>query len=146
MFFSCPNVFFAAESMASSSAFTMIWRSIPFSLLTCSMTRFRSGCIRTPSSVRVRRPRGPSEVVFDVGLLDPAERDHRPPGGRVVDRDRFRAGLDERAVELPAAADRVARPHPDARADGAPEVCLAQKRAVEAGRRALEVVASRDGV
>src|SRR5438477_13213988 len=102
--------------MASSSAFTMIWRSMPFSLQTCSMTRFRSGCIRAPSGVRVRRPRGPSEVVFDVGLLDGGERDDRPAGVRVVDRKRLGPRLHERAVELPAAADRISWSHADGRA------------------------------
>src|SRR5437667_50599 len=49
MFFSWPKVFLAADSIASSSALTMMSRSMPFSLLTCSMTRFRSGSM-APSS------------------------------------------------------------------------------------------------
>src|SRR5690348_1275537 len=106
--------------MASSSAFTMIWRSMPFSLLTCSMTRFRSGCIGAPSGVRVRRPAGPSKIVLDVGFLDPGERDHRPSGVRIVDGDGLRASFDQRTVELSPATDRIPAPDPDARPDRAP--------------------------
>src|SRR5215510_10653679 len=146
MFFSCPKVFFAAESIASSSAFTMIWRSMPFSLLTCSITRFRSGCIRAPSGVGVRRPRGPAEVVFNVSFLDPGERDHGPPGVGVLDHHGIRTRLDKDPVELPPSGNRVARPHPHACPDRAAEMRLAQEWPVEAGRRALEVVPARDGV
>src|SRR5262249_61735991 len=95
----------------------MIWRSMPFSLLTCSITRFRSGCICAPSGVGVRRPRRPAEVVFDVGLLDPGERDHDPPGVGILDRDGVRTRPDQGAVELAPPGDRVARPHPHARTD-----------------------------
>src|SRR5581483_889303 len=140
--FSWPNIFLAAESIASSSAFTMIWRSIPFSLLTCSMTRFRSGCIRPSSSdVRLGRARGPVEVVFDVRLLDLDERhDHR---ARVGIRDRHGVGGDglERAVKLPAAGDRGPGANTHALADRPPEVRLADERSVESGRGALELVA-----
>ena len=45
---SAPNVFLAADTMADSMASTSISLSIPFSLVTCSMTRLRSCCILFP--------------------------------------------------------------------------------------------------
>ena len=43
-----PKVRRAAESIALSSASMITLRSMPFSLLTCSITRLRSGCMLVP--------------------------------------------------------------------------------------------------
>src|SRR6266404_3815104 len=57
-----PNFFFAAETIAFSKALMRIVLSIPFSLLTCSITLFRSCCIfGTP-------------VVLVIRLLDQCKR------------------------------------------------------------------------
>src|SRR5262245_11347707 len=143
MFFSGPKVFFAADSIASSSAFTMIWRSIPFSLLTCSMTRVKSGCMATsqPSRRRARLPRRAGEVVFDVCLFDGGERDVDGTGVGIVDVDLLGGYGGEPALELPPPTDQLPRPDAHALPESALEVHLAHQRPVDPGRRALEVVA-----
>src|SRR5947207_1997051 len=146
MFFSSPKVFLAADSIASSSACTMMSRLMPFSLHTCSMTRFRSGNIGPSCPSGVRRPGRASEVVFDVGLLDGRERQLDAADRLVLDGDAVgRHGL-ERTVEHAPVADRVVRPHANALPERPTEMGLAQQRPVHAGRRALELVATRNGI
>src|SRR5947207_2446853 len=102
------------DSIASSSACTMMSRLMPFSLHTCSMTRFRSGNIGPSCPSGVRRPGRASEVVFDVGLLDGRERQLDAADRLVLDGDAVgRHGL-ERTVEHAPVADRVVRPHANA--------------------------------
>src|SRR5205823_1578707 len=147
MFFSCPKVFLAAESMASSRAWTMMSRLIPFSLLTCSMTRFRSGNIRPPvPSSGVRPPGGASEIVLDVGLLDGHERKHDAADVRIMDRHALGIHRLERPVEHPAVTDRIMGANPYPLPERATEVRLAQQGPVDARRRTLELVATRDRV
>src|SRR5437899_4973406 len=146
MFFSSPKVFLAADSIASSSACTMMSRLMPFSLHTCSMTRFRSGNIGPSCPSGVRRPGRASEVVFDVGLLDGRERQLDAADRLVLEGHAVgRHGL-ERTVEHAPVADRVVRPHANALPERPTEMGLAQQRPVHAGRRALELVATRDGI
>ena len=53
-----PMTFLAADNIAFSTACTTIVRSMPFSLLTCSMTRANSCCIRHLGSACFSRPIG----------------------------------------------------------------------------------------
>src|SRR5262245_55473077 len=97
----------------------MIWRSMPFYLLTCSITRFRSGCMPPPGSSRVRvRRRRPGEVVFDVGALDGGERNHRARAALLVHGDPLGRDLRQRAAELTATAERLARADAHALSEG----------------------------
>src|SRR5439155_566882 len=125
----------------------MMSRLIPFSLLTCSMTRFRSGNIRPPvPSSGVRPPGGASEIVLDVGLLDGHERKHDAADVRIMDRHALGIHRLERPVEHPAVTDRIMGANPYPLPERATEVRLAQQGPVDARRRTLELVATRDRV
>src|SRR6185503_7999590 len=140
MFLSAPNVRLAADSMACSRASTMIWRSMPFSLLTCSMTRLRSGSI-SPPPLRVSWPvRWASEVVFDVGPFDVGEREDGPSGVGIVDGGRIVADRGEDPAELPSPPDRGAHAHRHALSLGAAEMLRPQQGPVQARRRAFEMI------
>src|SRR5262249_52955496 len=135
-------------SIASSSALTMIWRSMPFSLLTCSMTRVRSGCMETSraSCGRVRLPGRAGEVVLDVGLLDGGERHGDHPRVRILDAHPVGRDRAPDTVELSRRADRLPAAHADPLPERALEVRLAQERSVESRRRALEVIPAGDRI
>src|SRR5439155_4958739 len=125
------------------SASMMIFRSIPFSLHTCSMTRFRSGNIRPPVPPSGVHPPGrATEVVLDVCLLDGDEGQHDAACVRVTERDAFARHGFERPVEHPALTDGIPSAYPYALSERATEVRLAQQRPIDAGRRALELVAA----
>src|SRR5437870_2183224 len=145
--FSGPKVFFAADTIASLRASMMIFRSIPFSLQTCSMTRFRSGNIRPPvPSSGVRPPRRATEIVLDVCLLDRRERKHDAADVGVMDRHALGGHRLERPVEHAAVTDRTMGPDPHPLPERAKEVRLAQQGPVDARGRTLELVAAGDRV
>src|SRR5438445_5178721 len=81
-----------------------------------------------------------------MGLVDRPERVGDAAGIGIVERDVLGRGTLERAAEATAPADRRARLHPHPLAERTLEVRRAQERAVDAGRRAFELVAPGDGV
>src|SRR5262249_17022198 len=119
--------------MASFRASTMICRSMPFSLLTCAMTRFRSGSMWSPASGGgVRWARRPGEVELDARPLDRAESERHDSRVGIVDGDGVVRGRLEDAVELPAARDRLVDAHVHPLADGPAEVFRADEWPVDA--------------
>src|SRR3989304_6885821 len=128
-----PKVFFAAEIMEFSNALIRIDLSMPFSLLTCSMTRLRSCCIScTP-------------VVLVIGLFYRRKRNvvARPILG---DGDLPLGDFLECAEKRPPAADQVARPYAHALADIVREMFGSPERPVDSRRRHLQRVIPRHRV
>src|SRR5574341_2115009 len=116
--------------MAFSKALIRIDLSMPFSLLTCSMTRLRSCCIScTP-------------VVLVIGLFDRRKRD-------VVARsllghcDALGGNFPENAEKRSSTADRIARPYPHPLADKPRKMLRPLEWPVDAGRGNLQCISAR---
>ena len=136
----------------------MIWRSMPFSLLTCSMTRFRSGSMddllhhafawRGPRRPELRGPLPPGEGNSNSVLarsIRSSASDTTPASGSwtVIDC----------SVTSPSTPRNCRRPsigllhaHAHELANGAPEVLGSHQWTVQSRRRALEMIASRHGI
>src|SRR5439155_811728 len=101
----------------------------------------------------LRRQLG-EQLVADLGLgielapslLDGDERTHDAADGRLMDRHALGIHRLERPVEHPAVTDRIMGANPYPLPERATEVRLAQQGPVDARRRTLELVATRDRV
>src|SRR3972149_10865242 len=128
-----PKVFFAAEIMAFSKALIRIDLSMPFSLLTCSMTRLRSCCIsRTP-------------VVLVIGLFNRRKR-NVVPRSLLRHRDALAGNGLENAEKRSSPADQVARPYAHALADIPRKVLGPLERPVDSRRGNLQSIRPRHHV
>src|SRR4030095_14223485 len=128
-----PKVFFAAEIIAFSKALIRIVLSMPFSLLTCSMTRFRSCCISgTP-------------IVLVVGLLD-QRKGNIAPCPILVQRDLVGCNLEQLAQKRPSAIDQLTGANANFFADESREMLRPFKRTIDAGGGNLQRVGAVDDV
>src|SRR5581483_280709 len=128
-----PNFFFAADTMAFSRALTRIDLSMPFSLLTCSMTLFRSCCIfGTP-------------IVLVIRLFNRRER-YLAARAVLTQRNPIAADFQVRPEKRSPPLDRLAGAHADFLADELREMRRPLERPVDARRRNLQRVSALDQV
>src|ERR1044071_3384937 len=126
-----PNFFFAADTMAFSRALTRIVLSMPFSLLTCSITLFRSCCIfGTP-------------VVLVIGLFNLRER-NLAARAVLTHRNPIPGNFQERSKKRFSSLDRLARAHANLLAYVRREVLRPLERSIDARRGDLQRVCAFD--
>src|SRR6185295_11938724 len=116
-----------------SNALIRMLLSMPFSLLTCSITRLRSCCI-------LRAP-----VVLVIGLLDSGKRNLKA-NSVLFDRDLIRLYVFEHSQKRTTSIDLLAGAHAYALTDETRKMLGPFQRAINAGCRNFEGISTWDDI